>query len=266
MNVYIVDDEPKVRNGLRATIHDYKPEWPMPLTAPDALSALQDPLLLRADLLLVDVRMPGMTGLELLDKVMEAVPERDVQAVIISGYAEFEYARVCMTMGAKDYLLKPVDLTKLYALLDQMEERIERMRREDAELSRQDAAPPATNCVQEVKACLPRVNPVIRKVANYVMQHLAESLKADELAAMVFVHANYLSDLFKKETGVNLSSFIQDNRILMAENELCDLSKKIYMVASDCGFGSQHYFTYVFRKHTGMTPQQYRAAYAAKEN
>ncbi len=261
MKVYILDDEPKVRNGLCAAIHAYKPDWPMPLTAASASEAYEDTRLWEAELLFLDVRMPGMSGFELLDKLKETEPDRDIQAVIVSGYAEFEYAQTAIRLGVKDYLLKPVSREKLFALLDRMEERWNRMLHEEGEMEDVLSEAPAEISVAEVKHRLANTNPVVQKIGRYILNNPGTAYKVEELAAMAYVHANYLSELFKKETGVNLSAFILDNRICLAKKALRDPSKKIYMVASECGFSSQHYFSHVFHKRTGMTPNQYRTRF-----
>jgi len=263
MKVYILDDEPKVRNGLCAAIHAYKPEWPMPLTAASANEAWEDTRLWEADLLFLDVRMPGMSGFELLDKLKEAEPDRDIQVVIVSGYAEFEYAQTAIRLGVKDYLLKPVSREKLFALLDRLEERWNHWLHEEGEMEALVSEAPSEISVAEVKHRLAYANPVVQKIGRYIIGNPSGTLKVEELAAMAFVHANYLSELFKKETGVNLSAFILDNRICLAKKALRDPCKKIYMVASECGFSSQHYFSHVFRKRTGMTPYQYRIRFSA---
>ncbi len=65
-----------------------------------------------------DIRMPGITGLELLERISESKP--DIKVVMISGYAEFEYAQRAMRMSAFDYLLKPIEQEKLDEVLKRL--------------------------------------------------------------------------------------------------------------------------------------------------
>ena len=78
----------------------------------------------RADILITDVKMPLMNGIELLERVFDSCP--DMKKVIFSGYGEFEYARQAIRFGVEDYILKPVDplefrkmMGRIFASLEQ---------------------------------------------------------------------------------------------------------------------------------------------------
>ena len=75
---------------------------------------------------------------------------------------------------------------------------------------------------------------------------------------MVSIHPIYLSELFKKETNMNISNYITAYRIERAKEMLQDIENKIYDVANLVGYDDSRYFSQVFKKHTGMTPTQYR--------
>ena len=70
------------------------------------------------DIVISDIRMPGLNGLETLQKLMLVNPQ--LQAVMLSGYNDFEYARTALKLGAKEYLLKPVITKDLYDVLDRL--------------------------------------------------------------------------------------------------------------------------------------------------
>ena len=72
------------------------------------------------DIIISDIRMPGMDGLEVIRRLINDYPR--IQAVMLSGYNDFEYARTALKFGAKEYLLKPVPALELYAAVDRMVE------------------------------------------------------------------------------------------------------------------------------------------------
>lgn len=113
----IVDDEKTERECIRYLTEQSK--VPLELKeAPDALDAIHILKEWPADILFTDVQMPVMTGLELAKRIREFLP--DIKTIIFSSYAEFEYARTAMTLGAEDYILKPVVPVELETTLNKV--------------------------------------------------------------------------------------------------------------------------------------------------
>lgn len=121
MKVYVIDDEPKIRRGLTHYIAACRPDWPEPRCAETAEAALSDPAFPETDLLFLDIQLPAMSGLELLELLRRQ--GHRMQAVIISGYAEFSFAQKALALQVQDYLLKPIDIQKVVAILQTAEER-----------------------------------------------------------------------------------------------------------------------------------------------
>lgn len=99
---------------------------------------------------------------------------------------------------------------------------------------------------------------LIRKIAEYIGEHLQDHMTVKQLAEQFHLNASYLSVLFKKETGRTISDFVQEARMNKAKDLLRDPNVKIYEVAEQVGFQTAAYFTYLFKKVTGTTPQEYR--------
>ncbi|OWR29568.1 hypothetical protein CDO73_15405 [Saccharibacillus sp. O23] len=133
MKILIVDDEPRHRRGMMNLILSFRPGDRLN-AAGDGEAALALIREERPDLVLTDIRMPNMDGLEFLKRVEEERPKPRV--VMVSAYNLFDYAQQALRHGASDYLLKPVDENKLAAMLDRIEEEIsaeERRKREEDE-------------------------------------------------------------------------------------------------------------------------------------
>jgi YesN/AraC family two-component response regulator len=93
---------------------------------------------------------------------------------------------------------------------------------------------------------------------NYIFNHLYEELSLDRLAEVAGLNRSYLSLLFKKETGITISDFIQLERIEEAKRLIEVPEISLSDIASRLHFNDQSYFTKVFKKYTGITPKQFR--------
>ncbi|RLL48396.1 response regulator [Oceanobacillus piezotolerans] len=100
----IVDDEQIVREGLKAILLKNFPEIQIE-DAKNGTIALNKAVIFMPDLVLMDIKMPGMSGLETIQKMSEINP--NIKFIMITAYAEFDYAKSAIKLGVKDYLLKP---------------------------------------------------------------------------------------------------------------------------------------------------------------
>ena len=130
--VFLVDDEIVVREGIRSNFPWEETDFVLAGEAPDgeiALSMLQD---VKPDILITDIRMPFMDGLELCRQVSRSMPW--IYIVILSGYDDFAYAREAISLGVKEYLLKPVSGQELRSVLERIALRIQEDKRQQASL------------------------------------------------------------------------------------------------------------------------------------
>lgn len=122
LKLMIVDDEPFVRNALRTGVVWEKYGYEVVATCQDGQEALDMMPSMQPDIILTDVRMPFMNGMELAEKMHERYPE--IIVIMISGYEEFEYAKAAVNYGAFAYLLKPLDIEELLKTLERAEKQI----------------------------------------------------------------------------------------------------------------------------------------------
>lgn len=104
ISVYIADDEVWITIGLKKLIQKSGLPFEVIGEAHNGVTTLEDIKTLKPDVLFTDIRMPGLSGLEVMSYISEH--QFATKVVLISGYAEFEYARQAMLCGAFDYLLK----------------------------------------------------------------------------------------------------------------------------------------------------------------
>ena len=117
---------------------------------------------------------------------------------------------------------------------------------------------------QEQQARGGQQHQLIQKVAAYLEEHIQHNVTVKELAELYHLNASYLSVLFKREMGQTISDYVQDLRMKKAKSLLSDPHIKVYEVAEQVGFQTSSYFTYLFKKHAGVTPQQYRDYHAGQ--
>ena len=121
--IFVADDENLIREGIRDCVEAKAMEYSICGEAPDGELAI--PLIqeLKPDILIADVRMPFIDGLELSAVVKRTMPW--VHIIILSGHDEFKYAQQALAIGVDAYILKPVDSTKLLQTLGEVVGRIE---------------------------------------------------------------------------------------------------------------------------------------------
>jgi len=113
MQALIVDDEPIIRNGIRNAVPWEQFGIGEVLTAASGREALSIFREKEPSLLITDIRMRGMTGIELIGQIREK--NTDTRIIVLTGYDEFDYARDCIRLDVQDFLLKPVDENLLVA-------------------------------------------------------------------------------------------------------------------------------------------------------
>ena len=116
LKVMLVDDEPFITQGLKVLCNWEEEGYTIVKTASNGIEAYDYIRENTVDVVIADIKMPGMTGLELLEKVREEKIS-DAYFVILSGFNDFDYVRTAMRFGCMDYLLKPVDKNELLAIL-----------------------------------------------------------------------------------------------------------------------------------------------------
>ncbi len=102
------------------------------------------------------------------------------------------------------------------------------------------------------------LSPLIRQAMDYIHNHLLEPFKAADVARSVYVHPVYLSARFKQVTGETMSEYVQRERIKEAQRMIRRGKESSSAIASACQFCSQSYFIQVFKRYTGLTPEQFR--------
>jgi len=236
LSVYIADDEVWITLGLKKLLEKTGIDTEVIGTANNGLVAKEEIGMFKPDVIFTDIRMPGLSGLDLLQTIPDVSP--DSKVVIITGFAEFSYAKEAVQHHAFDYLLKPIkeeDLTRVLTAI--LKERGE--------------------TEEEVKQS-PMYDKTIDNVVSDIREHYMEDISLTSLAAKYNISMARLSEMIKENLKVNFSDYIASLRIQRAKELLRDESLSIQEIAEIVGYNDYFYFTKVFKKVEGISPSKYR--------
>ena len=100
----------------------------------------------------------------------------------------------------------------------------------------------------------------VEAAKEYIRQHYAESdLSVEKLCAYLHLSSTYFSTLFKRETGTSFTAYVTTVRMEAAAEAIRGTEEKTYLIAQRCGYEDPNYFSYVFKRHFGVTPTKYRS-------
>ena len=234
--VVVVEDESMVRKGIILTIDWSALDCVVVGEAADGLQALKAVERYDPSLIITDLKMPNMDGIQM----MEALRARGSRAyvIILTAYDSFTYARSALRLGAVDFLLKPFHDGELEAAV------IKLRRRMEAEGSGTAPALPERKKGDKSKYVL--------QAMDYIGQHYGDqNISVGEIAQHLGLSESHLSHLFRKETDYTLS-------LIHISELLRDCRTKVYEVAERVGYRDITYFSATFKKVTGMSPSEFQ--------
>ena len=239
--VLLVDDDVYIRQGMRNLIDWRALGFEIGGEAGNGMEALAWMQAHRPDVVITDIRMPVLDGLELVAKAAKecAFP---VSFIIASGYEDFKYAQQAVRSGVRDYLLKPIDEDELVFALRGIEAR----RRGDPE---REAEEPSSS------------SGVIYGVKAYIEAHFREEISLKSIAALFYMNPVYLGQLFRRTFGLLFNEFLLGVRIAEAKKLLRSTDRLVYEIGEQVGFNTPSYFVAQFEKLEGATPSQFRSRY-----
>ena len=267
IRLLIADDERLEREALAEMVTRRFVEHEIVLEEAENGRKAADTAILWADLILMDIEMPGMNGLDAARAVLAQRP--GCRVIFVTAYSLFQYAHEAVHLGACDYLLKPVDPDELEASIRRAIRQIETERKLEALAPiQQEQEPEAPAVPQEEGGDESSQNAlVMAHVRRYLEDNYMFDISLDSVGEILHISPAYLSAQFKKYQKMNFLDCLTELRINAAKELLNDPFRSSAEVASMVGYEDASYFARAFKKRTGVTPTQYRrqAAKAAKD-
>lgn len=182
---------------------------------------------LRPDIVFLDIRMPILSGLEVMERV--GSPQRDgVDFIIITAYSYFEYAQSALRLGARDLLLKPIEPSQF---IDTMA-RILGYKNTD--------------------------NQIFNEIVKFINDNYERNIELKECARKYHTSPSYVARMFKKYYGTSYITYVNNLRIKKARELLKEGNLPIKEVAYKVGYNNLNYFYRIFKKNTNVTPSMFK--------
>ena len=237
-SIMIVEDEYLVRQGIASLVNYEQFGMQVIAQAENGIEAWQKFQENPADILLTDINMPQMNGLELAKLVRDQAPKCHI--VFLTGYDDFDYARTAIKLGADDYLLKPFSKDDVEEMLAKVQTKLDQERKK-AQIQ---------NLVDQGQHS---------ELEEAIHERLADSeLSLKNLAFQLGFSPSYLSVLIKKELGLPFQDYLIQERMKKAKLLLLTTDLKIYEIAEQVGFEDMNYFSQRFKQVVGLTPRQFK--------
>ncbi|MBI4350724.1 MAG: response regulator [Elusimicrobia bacterium] len=234
-NILLVDDDKEFRSEFRDCFGEYRITEAS--TAEEALAYLEKPN--KIDLVLMDVKMPGMGGLKALRLVHAAAPGAAV--VIMTGYSSKDVVIEALRGEASNYIEKPFDVEKARAIIESV----------------------LVKAGGEEEVSLTDGKGKVEAVKNFLRRNCLKKVRLQDAAAAVYISPKHLSRIFKAHSGIGFNQFYLNCKIEKAKEILRDTSYTVDHISEKLGYGTTQSFIRQFKKMAGTTPSGFRAKAAA---
>ena len=239
LKVVVVEDEELVRKGIVLTVDWAGAGCAVVGEAANGEEGLEVIRRYRPDLIVTDIRMPKLDGIEMLRRRREE--GNRAHGVFHTAYSDFSYAQSALKLGAADYLLKPF--------------RDQELTHAVARVCRKMESAPAANTPAVKKE--PEATGYVRQAMDYIAGHYAdENISIATIAEHLCVSEGHLSHVFKKQTGMTVTNYLTKTRIDAAMALLQTGRVKVYEAAAAVGYKDVTYFSATFKKLTGLSPSE----------
>lgn len=250
LSIVIIDDEEMVRYGVNYILNQNS-QFSVLGEAENGEAGLCIIRRLKPDIAIVDIRMPNMSGLELAYIVQKE--NLQCKIVILSVYSEFKYAKEALRYGVYDYLTKPIDEKELVSSLQRIETSLNTNNSYKHNIEIVLAQEIASSFLKDSET----LHPLIFRAIVYISEFFGNDLSLTQISQHFRVSPSYLSRLFVQSVGINLSRFINDFRIRLAQKLLISSQYTVSEIAKITGYNTPQYFCKVFKEFTLCSPQVY---------
>ena len=228
----IVDDDPATLEMHVRIVQSQLGEHQV-LRARNGREALEVMQQQRPDLVLLDLMMPELDGFGVLEAMREKDGLRDIPVIVLTGQILTEKEMARLNRGVATVLGK--GLFSVEETLGHIDAALARKRKLGSETQR-----------------------LVRRAMAYLHEHYADPISREELARLLGMSSDYLTLCFRREVGMTFVSYLNRYRVNQAKILLAESDKNVAEVAMAVGFSDNGYFTRVFRRQVGVTPDAYR--------
>lgn len=248
LKVLVVEDEEMIRKGIVLAVDWAALDCVVVGEASNGAQALEAVERYDPSLIITDLKMPVMDGLEMLRQLRER--GNNAFVIILTAYDSFSYAQTALRLGAVDFLLKPFHDGELEQAVTRLKQRMDRA-------GQGGEKGPAPLPLPELKKG--DKSKYVLEAMAYIGEHYHEpNIGVAAIAQHLGISEGHLSHTFKKETDYTLLNYLTRYRIHRAMELMRDCRLKVYEVAEQVGYRDIAYFSATFKKLVGMSPSEYQ--------
>lgn len=245
----IVDDEPQILEGMRRTLDWASYGFHRIETSETREDAIAKSVEMLPDIAIFDVCIGPDRGYEIIHKLNEL--RLPTKYIIMSGYSEFQYAQEAIRCGVKDYLLKPVERSKLQKV-------IEKIIIEDLHGTLDGINGKDENMDPILGVAYEDLSKLTTRILLMVKAEYAQNITLKSVAERFRMNSTYLGQLFLKEAHMKFSEYLMAYRMLQAKEYILTTDEKISSIALAVGYPNLNYFYTHFQGYFGMSPSEMR--------
>lgn len=232
----IADDERIVLNGIKNTIDWESLGISVVGWAEDGEEFYKKAIECTPDIVLVDIRMPGIDGLTAIERLRPVLDH--CQFIVITAYEDFSYAKKALELGVMAYITKPVLKNEV---IEKVQMAIKRLESKDRKMMVSNGQPA-----------------VIDQIKRYMKSHVDSDYSLIDVAEYMQMNPAYLSRYFKEKTHETFMEYDKRLKMERAMELLQTTNMKTYEIANQLGYKSTQHFSRIFKEYKGMTPMEYR--------
>lgn len=248
-SLIIVDDESEIRKGLSRFFPWSEIGFEVTATFESGLEAKTYLEKNEVDVILTDIKMPGISGIDLAKLVSEQYP--DTLIVFLSGYSDFSYAKKAIAFGVKHYILKPTVYQELVDVFTKIKYEVEK-KKNAAKAASEKGKP-----VDEKDTEKTYYEKIIAKIKRYIDENYSNA-SLESTASHVGMNPYYLSSFFKQHTKTKFIDYVLGVKMHKAAEMLQDPAYRIYEISDLTGYKNSGNFGRAFKAYFNVTPREYR--------
>ncbi len=254
IKVLVVEDEEFIRKGLVGTFDWIKCNCVVIGEGENGGDGLKKIRELKPDLVITDIMMPKMNGIEMIRKAKERV---DFEAFLLTSYDDFSYAKEAIDLRVQEYILKPIDEEKLAEALRKFNffyenkkiiNKIKMSAKENGNIHLVDLQDYNKDNI---------IDRYTKRVIDYVEANYSNRISIENIAEECGISVSYMSRKFKEQTSHTFHEFLNKYRIQKSIELLKSGQYKVYEISDMVGFSDYKHFSSVFKKYMSYSPSEY---------
>ncbi len=246
LKVVIIEDEELLRKGLIFTFDWAALSCVVVGEASNGQEGIRVIETLDPDLVITDIKMPLMDGLQMLAYFKEP----RFESILMTGFEEFDFAKRAIELNVAKYLTKPIDEQELRSTLQHLSQKIQQKK-----LYQQLGPNAELKLIQNQQRT--HYDKYTQKILKYMETHYDETLHLSDLAHQLELSVGYMSKVFKASTSYTINDYLNRYRIMKAIEYLRVGELKLFEIAERCGFNEYKYFHHVFKHYIKMSPREF---------